>query len=178
MTPRSEILTIPNRAPYLTCALPGRDPHAFRTPSLAAIADMLRRVEAEDIAALEILAQVETMSTLLAVLARVGPSVCNLLGWLLGDAWAHPTLALDAIKGSDGLVYGRAVFEELHSAGYSLEETLLLAMPLIDSVMRQSRVSTEVQERLRFFGRQRVPNVPETSDSGTSTAEIPLPSTG
>ena len=74
-------------------------------------------------------------------------------GALIGSAWYDSNLELETeIGDGEYLVWGAAVFEELHHAGYTLEEIALMGALIGGRVYEHSQMRKEVQERLRFFG--------------------------
>ncbi len=147
-TPRD----IPSRAPYVVVELPGREPHDLRIPSLMAVSKIVQRLDSLHIAAIMGLrGDADNTHAVIGIMREVGPELAALLGALIGHSWCHRTLDLETESHSDPLVYGEAVYEELHSAGYSFEHLLLLGLTIVRALWDQSQLSAEVSKRAAFF---------------------------
>ena len=66
-------------------------------------------------------------------------------------------LDLEAEDAGDVLAYGAAVYEELHDAGYPLDDIAGLGLGLLAAVWDQTKISEETRNRAAFF--QRPPEV-------------------
>jgi hypothetical protein len=147
---------VPDRAPYIKIEI-GRGVHQMKAPSLHSMATLLGAASglATVLAAIE--GGVSDVRGAVDVLARGGPDLLSALGALIGLGWAHEVLDLETENAGNVLEYGAAVYEELHSAGYSLDDIAGLGLGLLAAVWDQTKISEETRNRAAFF--QKTPEV-------------------
>lgn len=110
-----------------------------------------------------------------------GPQVIELLGCLIGIAWADPAVELETVKPTSWTAesvssYGSAVYEELHEAGWTLSQELALGLALMEQIGINTSIEEAVQEKARFLGRTTgsssvEPSTPNAPSSAASLGE-------
>lgn len=168
---------VPNISTYLCVDLGARGEHHFRVPSVLTGARLLKAVDTEALGGLMAMAATDLRGqpmALLGVLRTSGPETIALAGFLLGVAWYHEQLALDTtIDEAAPLVTGEAVIEELHEAGYSLGELVVMAVAVANAWAERNTVSAEVAARTSFFGHPTDSMSSSSSTSGSGSSAIP-----
>lgn len=139
MRKRPKPLSIPDRHPFIVVEFDGeqaREPHHMRVPSHLFMARFQK-----------LLSQAEQSETFMT------PDSLSLMGLLIGRAWHHREWALVAVERGDleGAALGEAVYEELHSDGYSFDEMMRLYLILMQAAADKTHLSVEVMERAAFF---------------------------
>lgn len=178
MKDRANPLEIPQRAPFVVVELPDREDHDLMIPSLMAVSKIVKQLDGLHVAALmSIKADTVDPGSMISLFRETGPELAALLGALIGKAWHHKTKALETPAHAEPLIYGEQCYEELHAAGYSFEELILLGLTIVRALWDQSQFSTEVGRAAAFFS----PLLARTSSpgwtSGSATSEIPGDST-
>lgn len=174
MRKRESTRLIPERADVLLIDLPDLGEHAFMVPSALKITKLARSVDIKKAMAafggLDELEKADNAIDLFLLTQEVGPELLQAAGALIGWGWMHTDLDLDSDPNLSPLVYGEAVFEELHAAGYPLALLTLLAFRLGIRASERATVTKEAMDRLGFFNGRKaeISSLNSTSESTIS----------
>jgi hypothetical protein len=166
---------IPERADMLLVDLPDFGEHAFSVPSALKLAKLARSISVQKAAvALGLIEQLQdktdTATDLFMLAQEVGPELLQAAGAMIGWSWMHVDLDLESDPSLPPLVYGEAVFEELHAAGYPLALLALLAFRLGARAGERATITKEAIDRLGFINGRKaeIPSLNSTSESTIS----------
>jgi hypothetical protein len=136
----------------MVVVLPDLGRHDLKIPSVFVVTKLLNALDKLHIAALVSLSSKSVGSAELLTLAKeAGPEMAALLGAVIGKAWNHADQALESVDDGDLMVYGEAVFEELHEAGYSFDSLVMLGLTVVRAIWEQSQLSQEAKDRANFI---------------------------
>jgi hypothetical protein len=143
----------PDRMPYIRVSA-GDSVVVLRIPSLHQSAQLASALDRSELVRL---APLLSGRTPLTALVAAGPAILEMMGALIGLAWADPVLQLSTPAPRDlsaGSVrpYGAEVYEELHEAGWPLSRMLAATMVVLRETAAASAIEQEVQELASFFG--------------------------
>ncbi len=148
MQKRPKPLSIPDRYPFIVVDFGEEgEPHHMRLPSHIAVSRFRGHVEG-----------VQSGEFL-------QPEQLAVMGLLIGMCWHHKDQQLDAT--GDGLEYGAEVYEELHAAGYTLNQVSNLYLVLTQAIAQHTMLSKEVIQRAAFFS---LAMAKKSSDDSTSAS--------
>lgn len=154
MRPRAEPRVIPASPVYVRVTLPHQTgEHVLRIPSTFEATAIFREVDPAALGVLgKALSDVRSIGQLLTTVQAMGPEVLGAIGYLIGVAWRHVDIDLEVVSTkADPLGYGRAVLEELHEAGYTLHEQMLLGTVVLAEWTRRHAVIEEAEQKTGFF---------------------------
>jgi hypothetical protein len=170
----------PDRAPYFAVLVDGTR-ITLRTPSLHAVGEFVDAIG--DRGLKRIVGVVALMGQgsprLLPALASA-PDVLALFACGIGIAWADPVVELEAgpWNGRDPALYGKAVFDELHDAGWKLPAIVAAGLRIAALVREASQLDREVTDQAAFFLPPRVlASASASKPSAPSSEGDPAPST-
>lgn len=181
MKPRSQNRTLPNHPPYFECMLEGRGMHWLRAPSHAQLAQLISVTQYAPLAVVAMAAS-EDFNTQLAMFHQAGDEIGELAGALIGFAWFHESLDLDTHTAkpirppgkrpdyTPYCAYGAAVYEELHEAGYTLQEIAGMLVAILGTIAAATSVSDEVVERATFLVNRLTTTSASSAESSTEAA--------
>lgn len=164
----------PARPPYFTVVCAGTTWY-LRAPSLHRVARMIQAIGPEHQARLQAVASMVGQGRSLVSLVTSAPDVLELFGALVGITWADPIYDLEApawtTSAGDLARYGEAVFEELHEAGWSLQNIALAGLAIARQVQQGSQIDQEVTDKAAFFLQPKEPGSSRRSMSSATSSE-------
>lgn len=157
MKPRSAPRAIPDRHPYFRVELDSGS-HAMRSPSPTMSGAVLTLVEESKLRA-DALKRLADDPSRRRAGADLG-DVFAIHGATVGVCWAHEGLDLETPAPTDAtpaamLAYGRAVYEELHEAGYTTTDVALLWAKALGQLASGYIEIRSTLEAAGFFGVRR-----------------------
>jgi len=166
----------PNRPPYFTVKV-NDITYTLRAPSPAKVGTMLQRVpEAQRWQLLTLPEMVAQGHSLFHIVTTV-PDALPQVAAVIGICWADPSWGFDTPPwtGGDLTSYGDAINEELHEAGWTLDQIARAAGAVAQVVVQQSALSQEVRDMTAFF---RLPRGKTTESESESSSSASTATTG
>lgn len=163
----------PNRPPYLTVKVQ-EVAYTLRAPSLAKMGGILQRLPDQQryyfLGLPEVVASGEPI---MAVLAG-RPDMFALLGAAVGICWADPAWGLDTPPWTEGdpTAYGESVYEELHEAGWSLNQIAQAVLGVATLLVRENALEAAVIEKTAFFRRAKASETESESPSSATPSTV------
>ena len=138
---------------FIRVELPDREDHVFKTPSMLVGMKLFQVLDQSALMAFAAATQQAGPGTMFALMRQAGPEVIQALGYLLGVSWHHPHKELETKESDypDALAYGEAVFEELHSEDYDLNQIVMMALAIVKNWIDRNTVAEEAVQKLGFF---------------------------
>lgn len=174
--------TPPERPPYFRVQVDGQV-YTLRALSPHRIAELARSLEPEQMSALLVLARSlgggVAPGLAWELSRRAGPELIEVAGAAIGAAWCDPLYGFDASPPSswsnsaEVRVFGAAVAEELHDAGWVLDQIARLGLALGAEIRRTLALEQEVQEQATFFVRSAAGGIAEPPKSSSGPASQP-----
>jgi len=177
MTERPTPIQIRDGYPFMVIALDDQGDHHMQIPSALSVSKIVKAMDDAHLAGLVAMRADLDPAQVMTLLKDTGPQLIAGLGALIGTAWRHESLALEATDTGDLVAYGEAVYEEMHGHGYRLEAFLILGMTIIRAIWEHAQFTDEVSRRASFFFPMLARNHSPESTQGSSTLEIPGDST-
>jgi hypothetical protein len=144
---------IPESPIYIRVTLEGRELHVLRVPSTLQAALLFSKIDGPALQKLALrLGDARSIADILAVTMGAGPEILGAFGYLIGVAWFHEVQDLETVRaqGEDPFAYGGRVLEEMHEAGYTLQEQLLLGTTILADWTHRQVVVQEAVETAGF----------------------------
>lgn len=161
----------PKRPPYIQVIVQGVT-YTLRAPSLAKVGALIQRLpEQQRYHFLGLPSVVASGTPIMSALAG-SPDMFALLAAAIGVCWADGAWGLDTPLWTEGspIPYGEAVYEELHEAGWALDQIAMAVLHLAQHVAEQNTLSAEVVEKTAFFRLRTDSSTESESESSSSTS--------
>jgi len=155
MLKREVLRSIPNQSKYFAVKLKSESVD-LRIPSALVFTNLSKSINTENLVSMfSLLSGDADTATIFSAFRNAGSDILSIVGFIVGKAWYHQGLDLEADPNATDLEFGAKVFEELDNAGYDLNDIVMIALTVMHQFKEANTISKEALEKANFFGQKK-----------------------